>query len=273
MASVSLFALTRFTALAAGDILVAVDVSDATQSAHGSVDAITVTNFFNTIPVPVTAVGNITTTGGTVGVRVGPVTAVTGGWHGNYSGSVVQFGVGGAVFGHATDVTTSLFGANYYVKLGTGADSFMGTGAAVSLLATGGALTVRVSSASGTAGNAVTWVAALALAATTGAATFAAGITATTGSLTLSAAGGGIVIKEGSNATMGTATLNGVTGVTVNTTKVTANSRIFVSRITPAGTPGHLSCAAVDVTPGTSFKIVSTTAETSTVCWVILEPA
>ncbi len=53
MASVSVFNTTRFTALAAGDVIPAVDVSDATQSAHGSLDSITITNFFSTIPVPV----------------------------------------------------------------------------------------------------------------------------------------------------------------------------------------------------------------------------
>lgn len=53
MASVTVFALTRFTALAAGDCIPAVDVSDLTQSAHGSVDAITVTNFLASLPAPV----------------------------------------------------------------------------------------------------------------------------------------------------------------------------------------------------------------------------
>lgn len=53
MASVSVFALTRFTSLAAGDVIPGVDISDTTQNAHGSLDAITVTNFFATIPVPV----------------------------------------------------------------------------------------------------------------------------------------------------------------------------------------------------------------------------
>lgn len=53
MATSSVFNLTRFTSLAAGDVIPAVDVSDTTQSAHGSLDAITVTNFFGTIPVPI----------------------------------------------------------------------------------------------------------------------------------------------------------------------------------------------------------------------------
>lgn len=53
MSTVSVFNTTRFTALAAGDVLAAVDISDLTQSAHGSLDSITVTNFFASIPVPV----------------------------------------------------------------------------------------------------------------------------------------------------------------------------------------------------------------------------
>lgn len=53
MASVSVFDLTRFTSLAAGDVLPAVDISNTTQNAHGSLLSITVTNFFGTVPVPV----------------------------------------------------------------------------------------------------------------------------------------------------------------------------------------------------------------------------
>lgn len=53
MASSSVYSLTRFTALASGDVIPVVDVSDATQSAHGSLDAITVTNFLASLPAPV----------------------------------------------------------------------------------------------------------------------------------------------------------------------------------------------------------------------------
>lgn len=53
MATTGIFGTTRFTALAAGDVIPAVDISDTTQHAHGSLDSITVTNFFATIPVPV----------------------------------------------------------------------------------------------------------------------------------------------------------------------------------------------------------------------------
>jgi hypothetical protein len=85
--------------------------------------------------------------------------------------------------------------------------------------------------------------------------------------------GKGFYVKEGSNATMGIATLVAGT-VTVATTKVTANSRIFLTRQTTAGTLG----TSIDVTArvaGTSFTITSngSVLDTSTVAWMIVEPA
>jgi hypothetical protein len=89
--------------------------------------------------------------------------------------------------------------------------------------------------------------------------------------LKLTVAGSGLYIKEGSNATMGTATMVGGT-VTVSTTKVTANSRIFLTVDAPAGTLGSVYVSTR--TASTSFVITSTSAlDTSTVSWVILEPA
>lgn len=89
----------------------------------------------------------------------------------------------------------------------------------------------------------------------------------------ISTVGKGLYIKEGTNATMGVATLVAGT-VTVSTTKVTANSRIFLTRQTTGGTLG----SSVDVTArsaGTSFTITSNGSilDTSTVAWVIVEPA
>lgn len=69
-------------------------------------------------------------------------------------------------------------------------------------------------------------------------------------------------------ATSGTATLVAGT-VTVTTAAVAAGSIILVSRRTAAGTLGQLSIGTV--TAGTSFTIVSTTSETSTVSWWIKE--
>ena len=99
----------------------------------------------------------------------------------------------------------------------------------------------------------------------------AAGQLGTDGSFVLTAAGGGLQVKEGANATMGIATLVAGT-VTVNTTKVTANSRIFLTAQTSAGTRGSPGVTAR--VAGTSFTITSTSGtDTSTVAWWIAEPA
>lgn len=94
----------------------------------------------------------------------------------------------------------------------------------------------------------------------------------TVGDVVLTTAGNGLYVKEGSNATMGTATLSSGT-ITVNTTKVTANSRIFLTinggTLTNVGTP-YVSARSA----GTSFTITSTNAsDASNVAWIIIEPA
>lgn len=87
----------------------------------------------------------------------------------------------------------------------------------------------------------------------------------------LNVAGNGFYVKEGTNATMGVATLVAGT-VTVNTTKVTANSRIFLTGQSDGGTVGFQRVSAR--TAGTSFTITSSSgSDTSTVAWVLLEPA
>lgn len=88
---------------------------------------------------------------------------------------------------------------------------------------------------------------------------------------TIGSAGGKIRVKEGANATMGTATLVAGT-VTVNTTAVTANSRIFLTAQTSGAGPGALRVSAR--VAATSFTITSTNAaDTSLVAWWIVEPA
>ena len=82
----------------------------------------------------------------------------------------------------------------------------------------------------------------------------------------------GIQVPEGANKTMGIATLSSGT-VTVNTTAVTANSRIFLTvnggTLTNVGTP-YVSARSA----GTSFTITSTNAsDASDVAWLIIEPA
>ncbi|BAU40202.1 hypothetical protein [Ralstonia phage RSP15] len=78
-------------------------------------------------------------------------------------------------------------------------------------------------------------------------------------------------MRTGANPTVGTATL--VAGVvTVNTTAVNANSKIFVSRNTPGGTVGNLYAQTADIVAGTSFKITSSSnTDTSTVNWFIVD--
>lgn len=84
--------------------------------------------------------------------------------------------------------------------------------------------------------------------------------------------GKGLYIKEGSNATMGTATLVGGT-VVVNTTKVTANSRIFLT--VNGGTLTNVGAVYISArTAGTSFTISSLNIlDTSDVAWMIVEPS
>jgi len=89
-------------------------------------------------------------------------------------------------------------------------------------------------------------------------------------SLKLRAAGSGIFIKEGSNCTMGAGALTSGSA-TISTTKVTADSRIFVTVTTPSGTQGHLS---VTRSAGVSFTVASTSAsDASSFNWLIVEPA
>lgn len=92
-----------------------------------------------------------------------------------------------------------------------------------------------------------------------------------TGNLTCNTAGGGLLIKGGSNATAGSAVL--VAGdVVVSTTKVTANSLIFLTKNVLGGTAGRIEVSAR--TPGTSFTIHSSSVlDTGTVAWLIVEPA
>lgn len=91
------------------------------------------------------------------------------------------------------------------------------------------------------------------------------------GDLTIANVGSGLLIKEGSNAKMGAATLVGGT-VTVNTTAVTANSRIYLTSQVDGGTPGYLRVSGR--VAATSFTITSGSGtDTSTVAWMIVEPA
>lgn len=88
----------------------------------------------------------------------------------------------------------------------------------------------------------------------------------------LGVVGKGFYIKEGTNACMGLATLASGS-VVVNTSKVTVNSRIFLTiNSTPSGTAGFIRVSAR--TAATSFTISSSSVtDASTVAWEIKEPA
>lgn len=89
----------------------------------------------------------------------------------------------------------------------------------------------------------------------------------------LQTAGNGFYVKEGTNATMGVATLVGGT-VTVSTTKVTANSRIFITAQSLGTVTIGQGLAISARSAGTSFTILSQSAvDTSVVAWIIMEPA
>lgn len=89
-----------------------------------------------------------------------------------------------------------------------------------------------------------------------------------TGNLTLAAAGNKLLITVGANATAGVSVALVGGALAVATTAVTANSLIFLTHNTPAGTPGILSSV---LNPGVGFTINSTNAlDTSTVNWLII---
>jgi hypothetical protein len=91
------------------------------------------------------------------------------------------------------------------------------------------------------------------------------------GDLSISTAGKGINVKEGSDARQGASILVAGT-VTVSTTAVTANSRIFLTCQDGGGTPAFEYISAR--TSGTSFTITSLSAtDTCLVAWEIFEPA
>jgi hypothetical protein len=87
--------------------------------------------------------------------------------------------------------------------------------------------------------------------------------------------GGGLALSnisllEGTNAYMGVATLvNGT--VTVNNNKVTATSRIFLTRQSTGGTPADVGISAR--VNGTSFTISSAAGDTSVIAWLLINPA
>ncbi len=93
------------------------------------------------------------------------------------------------------------------------------------------------------------------------------------GNIAITTAGRGLLIKEGTNAKMGLATLVGGT-VTVNTTAVTASSRVFLTAQSLGTVAIPSGYGVSDRVASTSFTILaSAPTDTSTVAWMIVEPA
>jgi hypothetical protein len=90
--------------------------------------------------------------------------------------------------------------------------------------------------------------------------------------LVIGMAGRGLKVKEGAHAKMGTLVLDGATPVTVNTSAVTADSRIFLTIQAPGGTPGGIAYVK-ERSPAVSFSVVGAPGDTSTVAWLLVEPA
>lgn len=100
-----------------------------------------------------------------------------------------------------------------------------------------------------------------------------------TGTVTIGTAGSKLAIAEGANATMGTANL-ALGTVTVNTTAVAANSRIFLQHAAVGSSAGIGTLMVGTIVPGTSFVINSLSAtagisatDESTVNWLIIAAA
>lgn len=96
-------------------------------------------------------------------------------------------------------------------------------------------------------------------------------LTAQAGNIIAATIGNGLKIAEGSNAKQGIAVLS-AGSVVVGNTSITANSRIFIAGNADGGAPGWLRISARSA--GTSFTITSSSAtDTSSVAWIILDPA
>lgn len=124
------------------------------------------------------------------------------------------------------------------------------------------------------AGSPGTWVHVSNLSAAntyTGAQTFS-GTSTFSGASTFSTgpvlSGCALTIPEGSNAYMGTVAVNGTNPITVATTALTGNSRIFMTINAPGGTPG--SPYVFSQSTSTNFVIKSQASDTSTVAWMIV---
>lgn len=91
------------------------------------------------------------------------------------------------------------------------------------------------------------------------------------GNLVLPNVGNGISVKEGTNAAMGVATLSGGT-ITVSNSRVTANTRIFITPQETGTLTGFVRVSARSA--GTSFTITSSIGtDNAVLAWQLIEPA
>lgn len=161
-------------------------------------------------------------------------------------------GGNGAVAGNGSNGTANTGGGGGGANVGSTAGSG-GSGVVVISYLYGGAQTADLQDFRDNSGNLVSAVDA-------------------NGNITTQLAGVGFKVKEGTDACMGIATLSGGT-VVVNTKKVTASSRIFLT--VQGGTLTHVGSPYVSArTAGTSFTISSVNAlDTSDIGWLIVEPS
>lgn len=165
---------------------------------------------------------------------------------------------------------TSLTAGTTFTATG-GASTFVGTfhanvtGAATSVIGTGGTGAVQIGNATGNTAVTGSLTASTTLTATLGA------ITATNGNLNLASTGNKILMHATTAASdaIGTTAAMTAGSITVSTTAVTANSKIFLQAVTPGGTQGVLSYGTIIA--GTSFVITSSSgSDTSTVAYLII---
>lgn len=210
----------------------------------------------------------LTSGAGVLGGTGGALTQAAGAAGATGAGGAVSItaGAGGATSGNGGATTLQ---GGLPVDGNGGSVSITGR-AGVGTNRNGGSVNITAGAAtgSGTAGSVVvTGVTTI-----TGA-TSITGAVGVTGNVSLGTAGNKLSIKEGTNASMGVATL--VLGtVVVNTTLVSATSRIQLTAQS-LGTVTVPSALAVSArTAGTSFTILaSALTDTSVVAWQITEPA
>ena len=263
---VSLFNTTRFTALASGDVIAMVDISDLTQSAHGSVDSITITNFFATVPVPV----NITSASAT-SLAVGRLGATTPAFSVDSStgSQVAGFKVTGAVTGGTVALVVTDSGADASVTFNAKGTGTIGIGSASTGRVTitpvttiTGSLTLSAALVYGgvTLTNAVTGTGNMVLSAgptltgTISAAALTLSGVLTYGGVALSAAvtGTGNMVLSASPTLTGTAGLAGATFSTsiISTTALATPSALSATQFTAFASTAY---GAVLMGYGTSF--------------------